>query len=113
MRSARSLIPPHAFENVGEPEIDLTPLHIHSDDLNADLIAEPIDLPRALALQHMLLLEEPVVVVRHARDVNKSFDVMLAQLDEQAERRDAGDETVVLVADLVGHETHLLPLQQL
>jgi hypothetical protein len=61
----------------------------------------------------VLLLEEPVVVVGHAGDVDESFDVMLTELDEQTEGHDAGDEAVVLVADLVGHEPYLLPLQQL
>ncbi len=35
------------------------------------------------------------------------------ELDEQPERRDSGDVPVELVADLVGHEPHLPPLQQL
>ena len=47
------------------------------------------------------------------RDVHQALDVVLDELDEQAERRDAGDVAVEDVADLVGHEPHLLPLQQL
>ena len=77
------------------------------------LVAEPIDLLRVLAAQHVRALEEPVVVVGHRRDVDHAFDEVLDQLDEQAERRDAGDVALEFIADLVGHELHLLPLQQL
>ena len=45
--------------------------------------------------------------------MHEPFDVVFDQLDEQAERRDAGDVAFELVADLVGHELHFLPLQQL
>ena len=78
-----------------------------------DLVAEPIGLLRVLAAQHVRALDEPVVVVRHRRDVHEPFDVVLDQLDEQAERRDAGDVALEFIADLVGHELHFLPLQQL
>ena len=61
----------------------------------------------------MLLLEEAVVVVRHARDVHEAFYIVFNELDEQSKRRDAGNVAFVLVPDLVRHEADLLPLQQL
>jgi len=61
----------------------------------------------------MRAFDEPVIVVGHGRHVNETFDVVLDQLDEQPEGRDAGDVALELVADLVGHELHFLPLQQL
>ena len=41
------------------------------------------------------------------------FDVVLDQFHEQSERRDARDVATVFIANLVGHEANLLPLQQL
>ena len=61
----------------------------------------------------MRALDEPVVVVRHRRDVHHALDEVLDQLDEQPERRDAGDVAFEFVADLVRHEADLLPLDQL
>ena len=46
------------------------------------------------------------------RDVHQAFDHVLDELHEQAERGDAGDVAVELVADLVVHEPDLLPLDQ-
>ena len=66
-----------------------------------------------LAAQDVRTLDEPVVVVGHRRDVNHALDEVLDQLDEQAERGDAGDVALELVADLVRHEADLLPLHQL
>src|SRR5258706_3030643 len=54
-----------AFEDLGEPEIDLALLHIDADHLNLDLVAEPIALVRVLADQGVGALEEPVIVVGH------------------------------------------------
>ena len=61
----------------------------------------------------MRALEKAVVIVRHARDVHEPFDVVLGELHEQPERRDAGDVAFEFIADLVGHEPHFLPLQEL
>ena len=102
-----------AFEDLGETEIDLALLHVDADHLDLDLVTEAIALVGVLADQRMAALDEPVVVVGHCRDVDHAFDEMLDQLDEQAERRDAGEVALEFIADLVGHELHLLPLQQL
>src|SRR5687767_5582781 len=112
-RTTRSFVAPHFLEHVLQPEIDLPALHVDADDLHADLVTEAIGLLRALAKQRVLLLAEPVVIVGHRADMDETFDVMLGQLDEHAERRHTGDVAVKHVADLVGHETHLLPLQDL
>ena len=45
--------------------------------------------------------------------MHEPFDEVLDELDEEPERGDAGDVALEFVADLVGHEPHLLPLQQL
>ena len=103
----------HAFEDVDQPEIDLAALHVDLDDLDAHLVAEPVDLAGVLAVQDVRLLDEAVVVVGHRRDVHHAFDEVLDQLDVQAEGADAGDVALELVADLVRHEADLLPLHQL
>src|SRR4030095_16562773 len=103
----------HAFENLDEPEVDLPYLHVHANDLHLHLVAEPVDLLRILPAQQVRAFDEPVIVVGHRRYVNETFDVMLDQLDEQSEGCDAGDIALELVAALVGHELHFLPLQQL
>ena len=45
--------------------------------------------------------------------MHEPLDKMLDQLDEHAERGDAGHVALEFVADLVGHELHFFPLQQL
>ena len=45
--------------------------------------------------------------------MDHALDEMFDQLDEQAECRHAGDVALEFIADLVGHELDLLPLQQL
>ena len=112
-RAAVLLRRAHPLENLGEPEVDLAPLHVDLDDLHARPVAEPVHPPGVLSAQDVRTLDEPVVVVGHRRDVDHALDEVLDQLDEQAERRHAGDVAVELVADLVGHEADLLPLHQL
>ena len=102
-----------ALEDLDQAEVDLPHLHVDADDLHLHLVAEAIDLLRVLAAQQVRALDEPVVVVGHRRHVHQALDEVLDQLDEQAERGDAGDVALEFVADLVGHELHLLPLQQL
>ena len=48
-----------------------------------------------------------VVVPRQVGDVYQTFDVQLIELDEETERRHAGDVRAVLLADLVHHELAL------
>ncbi len=103
----------HALEDLDQAEIDLAHLHVDADHLHLHLVAEPVDLLRVLAAQQVRALDEPVVVVGHRRDVHHALDEVLDQLDEQAEGGDAGDVAFEFIADLVGHELHLLPLQQL
>ena len=106
------LVLANGVEDLGEPEIDLPPLEVHANHLHAHLVAEPVDLVRVLAVQRVAAVEIAVVVVGHAGDVHQALDEVLDQLDEQPERRHARDVAVELVADLVGHEPHLAPLQQ-
>src|SRR5204863_271416 len=86
------------------------PPHRHPGDLGHDLVAEPIALPRVLAEQHVLAVDEAVVVVGHARDVHQAVDEVLDELHEQPERRHPDHVALELLADLVGHEADLLPL---
>src|SRR5438093_10526569 len=86
-----SLLPPNRVQNLHQPEFNLPPLHVHADDLHTHLVTETIDPLGVLAAQHVLLLEEAVVVVRHARAVDEPFAVMLNQLAEASKRRNAGD----------------------
>src|SRR5471032_2203260 len=102
-----------ALEDLREPEIDLALVHVDANDLHLHLVAEAIDLLGVLAHERVRAVDELVVVVRHRRDVNHAFDEVLDELDEQPERRDAGDVALEFIADLVGHELHFLPLQQL
>src|SRR5581483_6786013 len=106
-RSARAFA--HALENLDQAEIDLPHFHVDANHLHPHLVAEAVDLVRILAAEHVRSLDESIVVVRHRRHVHHALDEMLDELDEQPERRDAGDVAVELVADLVGHELDLLP----
>src|SRR4051794_25975618 len=63
-----------AIEDADQSEIDLPPLHVDLDHLHAHLVAEAIDLPGILAAQHVRALDEPVIVVRHRRDVHHALD---------------------------------------
>src|SRR5256885_6580178 len=103
----------NALQNLDKAQIYLTHFHVDADDLHFHLVAEPVDLLRVLAPQQVRGFDEPVIVVGHRRYVNKALDEVLDQLDEETEGRDPSDEALELVADLVGHELDLLPLQQL
>src|SRR5690349_11735457 len=81
----------HALEDLGQAEIDLALLHVHANDLDLHLVAEPIDLVGVLAAQQVRVLDELVVVVGHRRDVDHALDEVLGQLHEQPERCHAGD----------------------
>ena len=48
-RPAPPLIAPHRFENLNQPQIDLTPIHVDAHDLHLDTVAELVDLLRVLA----------------------------------------------------------------
>src|SRR5262245_49193458 len=90
--AARAVRPfANTIEDVDEAEIDLAQLEVHADDLDLHLVAQPIHFLRVLAAQQVPALHEPVVIVAHRRDVDHALDEMLDELDEQAERRDAGD----------------------
>src|SRR5829696_4624703 len=103
-RAAIRLGDPHAVQDADQSEIDLPALHIHLDHLHAHLVAKPVDLAGVFAAHDVRALDEPVVVVGHRRHVHHALDEVLDQLDEEAEGGHAGDVTVELVADLVGHE---------
>src|SRR5438067_11979851 len=92
----------HPLEDLAEAEIHLAQLHVHADDRHLHLVAQAVALVRVLAAQQVRALDEPVVVVRHRRDVDHALDEMLHELDEEAEGRDAGHVALELVADLVG-----------
>src|SRR5438094_151947 len=77
-----------ALENLDEAEIDLPQLHVDADDLNLHLVSEPVHLLRVLAPQHMRAVDEPVIIVRHRRNVNQPLDEMLDELHEQTEGGD-------------------------
>src|SRR5262245_33891582 len=77
----------HALEDLDQAEVDLPLLEVHSHDLHAHFVAQPIDLARVLAAQQMAALDEPVVVVGHRRNVDHPFDKVLDELDEEPERR--------------------------
>src|SRR5205085_4246398 len=94
-------------------EIDLAPLDGDAGDDDLDRIADPERPARAPAAEAVLRLDVLVVVVHEGRDVDESLDEEVAELDEEAERRDARDEPLVLGADLVLHELDLLELQDL
>src|SRR5581483_1463606 len=76
----------HAFEDLDEAEVHLPHFHVDADDLDLHLVAEPIDLVRVLAAQHMRALDEPVIVIGHRRDMHHALDEVLDQFDEQTER---------------------------
>src|SRR5215211_2613012 len=69
----------HALEDLGQTEIHLAHLHVHADDLDPDLVAQPIALVRVLTDQRVRAFQEPVVVVGHRRHVDHALDEMLDQ----------------------------------
>src|SRR5262245_59965951 len=66
-----------AREHVQQGEVELPTLEIHAYDLDLDLVAQAVALPRVLPQQAVRSLVEAVVVVRHRRDVDKALDVDL------------------------------------
>src|SRR4029079_9112922 len=110
LRPPRTALPfPHPVEDLDKTEIDLSHLHVDADHLHLDLVAEAIDLVGVLSAQQVRALDEPVLVVCTRRDMDQPLDEVLDQFDEQAKGGDAGDVAFEFIADLVGHELHLLP----
>src|SRR5512145_1918871 len=60
------------LEHVHQAEVDLPALQVHAHDLHAHAVTEPVDLAGVLAAQCVGRLQEPVVVVGHARDVHET-----------------------------------------
>ena len=112
-RTAAPLIGTNGCQNLFDTEIDLTTLEVDANDLNRNLVAKAVALPGVLTEQRVILLVEPVVIISHRRDVHEPLDIMFAELDEQPKWRDAGDVSVKDIPDLVRHETHFLPLDEL
>src|SRR5687767_14502497 len=67
----------HGLEYLDNAEIDLPSLHVHLDYLDPYSIAKPVHLAGVLATERVGALFEPIVVVRHRRDVHQTFDEML------------------------------------
>ena len=65
------------------------------------------------ASQLVCTLDEPIVIIRHGRDMDETLHEMLDQLDEEAERRHADHVPAEFIADFVGHEADFLPLHEL
>src|SRR5262245_38719603 len=65
------------FQDVDETEIDLPHFHVDAYDLDSDLVAQPVDLLRILAAQHMCAFDKSIVVVGHCRHVDEPFDEVL------------------------------------
>jgi hypothetical protein len=61
----------------------------------------------------MVGVQEAVVVIRHARNVNQAFHERLDQLDKQTEPSHASHVAGEFVTHLVRHEPDLLPLHDL
>ena len=57
-------------------------IRVDAHKLDLDRVAETIDLAAILAAKLVLPLEEFVIVIGHARDVDEPFDKMFHQLDE-------------------------------
>lgn len=96
-----------------QSKINLPVLQINPIDPNLDRVAEPEGAAMMLADEGVLLLIIDVIIVMQIADVNQPFDKVSPQLDEEAVGRDAGDEAIVRFADLIRHELHLLPLNDL
>ena len=92
-------------------EIDLPDVHVDADHLNRNPVAQAIRLVRVFAAHHVCGFDEAIIIVGHGRHVDQPLDEVLDELDKQPERGDAGDVPLEFIADLVGHEPHLLPLQ--
>ena len=60
----------------------------------------------------MIGVPEHVVIVGHRGDVHETLDENVGELHEETKRRDAGDDALKRLAQTSGHETRLLPLDQ-
>jgi len=84
-------------------------LHVDALDADAHLVADPVNLRRPLADQRHMLLMEMIIVIRQLAEPDQAFH-RVPELDEHAEARDAADDAVELLADLVEHELAFLEL---
>src|SRR3989344_2338249 len=97
----------------GELEIDLGFIQIDPHDLDADLVAETVNLARALAHEAMLGGIEMIIVVAEPRDVHEAIHIHHHQFDKYTEAGHAADVAVELLTDPVHHELSLEPARYL
>src|SRR3990172_11481085 len=97
----------------GQFEINLGFVQVHAHHAHAHLVAEAVDLARALAHQAMMRRVEVIVIIAQRRDMHQAVHVDLDQLYENPEIGDTADITVEFLADLVHHELGLEPAHHL
>src|SRR3990167_90973 len=78
----------------GDLEIEFGLVQIHAHHAHAQLVAETIDLARALAHQAMMGRIKMIVIVAERRDVYQAAHVDFHEFDKKSEVRDAADDAV-------------------
>src|ERR1043165_1424320 len=93
-------------------ELQFPFVRIDAVEDDAHLVADGELAAGALAddLADVLLIS--VLVARQRVDRNEAFDEEVGQLDEDAVLGGADDEGVEILADPLGHELHLFPVDQ-
>ena len=79
---------------------------------DADTVSKGIGFAGALADDLAGGFVEGVAVVVHGVERDEALDEEVGEFDEDSVLGDADDESVEVFADAVGHELHLLPLDQ-
>ena len=95
-----------------QDEVERPRLYVGARDDDGHRITEAIACARALAHHRILILDVGIVIVDHGRDVNQPLNAVL-ELDEDAERRHAADDTLVGLAHELRHVLDLFHIGRL
>src|ERR1043165_839657 len=93
-----------------QTKLDLVAVLVDRLHLDQNVVAEAELAARGVAAQAVLALAEHPKVAADRRHRHHPLHEDLVELDEEPERRDAGDDPAEALPDFVAHEDDLLPL---
>src|SRR5256885_4568020 len=94
-----------------QAELDLSAVFVDRLHFDEHVIAEAELAAARLAAEAMRSFFESPEIAADRRHRNESLHENRVELDEDAERQDAGDDPGELLPDFVAHEDDFLPLQ--
>src|SRR5205823_11402726 len=86
---------------------------VHTNNLNGNAVTDPKSPIAVTPDQRMRIWIELIVIVRNFGNGDKSLDEEINQLDCETVPPNANDDGIECLAEMLLHEKHFLPLEQL